>query len=119
MFKKKEEIKGFKRYEFLEVSPEHISAFHNVKKHPKITEYITRFDTETTKVNSIAIIIGLLTGFVIGVYDQTLQYSNTFLGMQQGSPLHEFPNYYVLFVPAWRVAGRNNLPFSDEKEVRR
>jgi len=101
LFKKKEEIKGFKRHEFLEVSPEHRVVFHNVREYPRITEYIARFDTETARVNTIAIIIGLLTGFVIGVYDRTLQYSNTFLGMQQGFPLHEFPHYYVLFVPAF------------------
>ncbi|MDY0130276.1 MAG: chloride channel protein, partial [Methanosarcina vacuolata] len=85
----------------MEVSPEHRVVFHNVREYPRITEYIARFDTETARVNTIAIIIGLLTGFVIGVYDRTLQYSNTFLGMQQGFPLHEFPHYYVLFVPAF------------------
>jgi len=99
-FKKKAKIKGFKRHEFLEISPESRFVFHNIKEYPRITKYISRFDTETARVNSIAIIIGLLTGFVIGVYDRTLQYSNVFLGMQQGFPLHEFPHYYVLFMPA-------------------
>lgn len=81
MFKKKSDIKGFKRHEFLEVGPEPRVIFHSIKEYPGITEYIARFDTETARVNSIAIIIGLLTGFVIGVYDRTLQYSNVFLGM--------------------------------------
>jgi len=63
-------------------------------------EYITRFDTEATRVNSIAILIGLLTGLVIGVYDRALQYSNTLFGMQQGFSLHELPYYYVIFMPA-------------------
>lgn len=84
----------------MEFSPEYKLRSQNVKQYPRITEYIARFDTETARVNSIAIIIGLLTGFVIGVYDRTLQYSNTFLGMQQGFLLHEFPHYYVLLVPA-------------------
>ncbi|WP_292390259.1 chloride channel protein [Methanosarcina sp. UBA5] len=85
----------------MEFSPEHRFIFHNVKEYPRISEYIARFDTETAKINLIAIIIGLLTGFVIGVYDRILQYSNAFLGMQQEFSLHEFPQYYVLFVPAF------------------
>ncbi|MDD3246459.1 MAG: chloride channel protein [Methanosarcina sp.] len=84
----------------MEVDPESKFRFHNIKEYPRITEYISRFDTETTRVNSIAIIIGLLTGLVIGVYDRILQYSNVFLGMQQGYSLHEFPFYYVIFTPA-------------------
>jgi CIC family chloride channel protein len=84
----------------LESSPECRFRFHSVKGYPRITEYIIRFDTESARVNSIAIIIGLLTGFVIGIYDHTLQYSSVFLGMQQGYPLHEFPPYYVIFMPA-------------------
>ena len=85
----------------MEINPESRYRFHNIKEYPRIMEYITRrFDTEATRVNSIAIIIGLLTGLVIGVYDLTLQYSSVFLGMQQGYSLHQFPYYYVMFMPA-------------------
>lgn len=88
------------RRERLEVNPESRFRFRSIKEHPKFTEYITRFDTEVTRVNSIAILIGLLTGLVIGVYDRALEYSNTLFGMQQGFSLHEFPHYYVIFIPA-------------------
>ena len=88
------------RREHLEVDPESRFRFHNIKEYPRITEYISRFDTEATRVNSIAIIIGLLTGLVIGVYDRILQYSNVFFGMQQGYSLHELPFYYVILTPA-------------------
>ncbi|AKB77424.1 Inosine-5'-monophosphate dehydrogenase [Methanosarcina horonobensis HB-1 = JCM 15518] len=84
----------------MEVKPESRYRFLSIREYPKITEYITRFDTEATRVNSIAILIGLLTGLVIGVYDRTLQYSNTLFGMQQGFSLHEFPYYYVILMPA-------------------
>jgi CIC family chloride channel protein len=84
----------------LEVKPESRFKFRSIKEYPRITEYIARFDTEVTRVNSIAILIGLLTGLVIGVYDRALEYSNTLFGMQQGFSLHEFPHYYVIFMPA-------------------
>jgi CIC family chloride channel protein len=84
----------------LEVKPESRFRFRSIKEYPRLTEYISRFDTEATRVNSIAILIGLLTGLVIGVYDRALQYSNTLFGMQQGFSLHEFPHYYVIFIPA-------------------
>lgn len=84
----------------MEVKPESKFRFRSIKEYPRLTEYITRFDTEVTRVNSIAILIGLLTGLVIGVYDRALEYSNTLFGMQQGFSLHEFPHYYVIFMPA-------------------
>ncbi|AKB27791.1 Inosine-5'-monophosphate dehydrogenase [Methanosarcina siciliae T4/M] len=84
----------------MEVGPESRFRLHNTKEYPKLMEYITRFDTEATRVNSIAILIGLLTGLVIGVYDRALQYSNTLFGMQQGFSLHDFPYYYVILMPA-------------------
>jgi CIC family chloride channel protein len=84
----------------LEVKPESRFRFRSIKEYPRIAEYIARFDTEVTRVNSIAILIGLLTGLVIGVYDRALEYSNTLFGMQQGFSLHEFPHYYVIFMPA-------------------
>ena len=61
---------------------------------------IRRFDIESAKINSIAILIGLLTGLVIGIYDRTLLYFSTLFGMQQGFSVHEFPPYYVVFMPA-------------------
>ncbi|AKB67341.1 chloride channel protein [Methanosarcina mazei] len=84
----------------MEVKPESRFRFRSIKEYPRIAEYIARFDTEVTRVNSIAILIGLLTGLVIGVYDRALEYSNTLFGMQQGFSLHEFPHYYVIFMPA-------------------
>ncbi|NLO30640.1 MAG: CBS domain-containing protein [Methanosarcina mazei] len=84
----------------MEVKPESRFGIHRIKEYPRLIEYISRFDTEATRVNSIAILIGLLTGLVIGVYDRALQYSNTLFGMQQGFSLHEFPHYYVIFMPA-------------------
>lgn len=84
----------------MEVKPESRFRFFSIKEYPRLTEYVSRFDTEVTRVNSIAILIGLLTGLVIGVYDRALEYSNTLFGMQQGFSLHEFPHYYVVFMPA-------------------
>lgn len=84
----------------MEVNPESRFRFRKLKEYPRLSEYVSRFDTEVTRVNSIAILIGLLTGLVIGVYDRTLEYSNTLFGMQQGFSLHEFPHYYVIFMPA-------------------
>jgi CIC family chloride channel protein len=85
LFKKKAEIKGFKRHEFLEIGPGSRLIFHSIKEYLRMTEYIVRFDTETARANSIVFIIGLLIGFVIGVYDRTLQYSNLFLGIHMDS----------------------------------
>lgn len=63
--------------------------------------YITRrFDVEYAKINSIAILIGLLTGLVIGIYDRALLYFSTLFGMQRGFSVHEFPPYYIMFMPA-------------------
>lgn len=84
----------------MEANPESRFRFRKLKEYPRLSEYVSRFDTEVTRVNSIAILIGLLTGLVIGVYDRTLEYSNTLFGMQQGFSLHEFPHYYVIFMPA-------------------
>lgn len=84
----------------MEVEPESRFRIRNLKEYPRLSEYVSRFDTEVTRVNSIAILIGLLTGLVIGVYDRALEYSNTLFGMQQGFSLHEFPHYYVIFMPA-------------------
>jgi len=61
---------------------------------------IQRFDIETAKIDSIAILIGLLTGLVIGIYDRALLYFSTLFGMQRGFSVHEFPPYYVIFMPA-------------------
>lgn len=82
----------------MEVKPESRFRIRYLKEYPRLSEYVSRFDTEVTRVNSIAILIGLLTGLVIGVYDRALEYSNTLFGMQQGFSLHEFP--YVIFIPA-------------------
>jgi len=82
----------------LEVKPESRFRIRYLKEYPQLSEYVSRFDTEVTRVNSIAILIGLLTGLVIGVYDRALEYSNTLFGMQQRFSLHEFP--YVIFIPA-------------------
>jgi len=85
----------------LEVNSKSKFRFHCIWEYSRIREYITRrFDTESAKVNSIAIIIGLLTGLVIGVYDRALQYFSTLFGMQRGFSVHEFPHYYVIFMPA-------------------
>ncbi|MDM7919393.1 MAG: chloride channel protein [Methanosarcina sp.] len=82
----------------MEVKPESRFRIRYLKEYPRLSEYVSRFDTEVTRVNSIAILIGLLTGLVIGGYDRALEYSNTLFGMQQGFSLHEFP--YVIFIPA-------------------
>ena len=59
-----------------------------------------RFDIEIAKIDSIAILIGLLTGLVIGIYDRALLYFSTLFGLQRGYLVHEFPPYYVIFMPA-------------------
>ncbi|HOW14202.1 chloride channel protein [Methanosarcina sp.] len=82
----------------MEVKPESRFRIRYLKEYPRLSEYVSRFDTEVTRVNSIAILIGLLTGLVIGVYDRALEYSNTLFEMQQRFSLHEFP--YVIFIPA-------------------
>lgn len=75
--------------------------FYGLRECSQIREYITqRFDAESSKINSIAILIGLLTGLVIGVYECALEYFNSLFGMQRGFSVHEFPYYYVIFVPA-------------------
>ncbi|MDD3042776.1 MAG: chloride channel protein [Methanosarcinaceae archaeon] len=59
-----------------------------------ITDYLARrFDTESARVNSIAVVIGILTGLVIGVYDRSLRYSNIFFGMQAGEET-SFPSLF-------------------------
>ncbi|MDD2439063.1 MAG: chloride channel protein [Methanosarcinaceae archaeon] len=81
-----------------------------------ITNYLTaRFDTEAARVNSVAAIIGVLTGLLIGVYDRALRYSSIFFGMQSRteqepivSPLLSFlssflpglSSYALIFMPA-------------------
>lgn len=85
----------------MEVNEKSKFRSHSILEYSRIKEYITRrFDTESAKINSIAIIIGLLTGLVIGVYDRALQYFSTLFGMQRGFSVHEFPPYYVIFMPA-------------------
>ena len=85
----------------MEVNEKSKFRSHSIREYSRIKEYITRsFDTESAKINSIAIIIGLLTGLVIGVYERALQYFNTLFGMQRGFSVHEFPPYYVIFMPA-------------------
>ncbi|MFZ2497920.1 MAG: chloride channel protein [Methanosarcina sp.] len=85
----------------MEVNEKSKFRSHSILEYSRIKEYITRrFDTESAKINSIAIIIGLLTGLVIGVYDRALQYFSTLFGMQRGFLVHEFPPYYVIFMPA-------------------
>lgn len=85
----------------MEVNKKHKLRFYGLNECSQIREYITRrFDTESSKINSIAILIGLLTGLVIGVYERALEYFNALFGMQRGFSVHEFPYYYVIFVPA-------------------
>lgn len=74
---------------------------HSLFDYSGIRKYITRrFDIESAKINSIAILIGLLTGLVIGIYDRALLYFSTLFGMQRGFSVHEFPSYYIMFMPA-------------------
>lgn len=74
---------------------------HSLFNYSNIRKYITRrFDIESAKINSIAILIGLLTGLVIGIYDRALLYFSTLFGMQRGFSVHEFPPYYIMFMPA-------------------
>ena len=88
-------------HEHLEVSTKSKFKFHIIQEYSRIIKSITRrFDIESAKIDSIAIIIGLLTGLAVGVYDHVLQYSNTLFGMQRGFPVHDFPYYYVIFIPA-------------------
>jgi CIC family chloride channel protein len=89
------------RHEYLEVNTKLKFRFHSPGFYSRIKESISqRFDTESAKINSIAILIGLLTGLVIGVYERALQYFNTLFGMQRGFSVHEFSHYYVIFMPA-------------------
>jgi CIC family chloride channel protein len=85
----------------LEVDTESKFKLDIIQEYFRIIKSITRrFDIESAKIDSIAIIIGLLTGLVVGVYDRALQYSNALFGMQRGFSVHEFPYYYVIFIPA-------------------
>jgi CIC family chloride channel protein len=85
----------------LEVNEKHKLRLHGLLEYSRIRKYVSQsFDTESSKINSIAIIIGLLTGLVIGVYERALDYFNAFFGMQRGFSVHEFPHYYVVFMPA-------------------
>ncbi len=72
-----------------------------IQEYSRIKGYITkRFDTEVAKINSLAILIGLLTGLIISIYDRTLLYFSTLFEMQRGFSVHELPHYYVIFMPA-------------------
>src|SRR5665811_465611 len=62
--------------------------------------YHSKIRYRISKINSIAILIGLLTGLVIGIYDRALLYFSTLFGMQRGFSVHEFPPYYVVFMSA-------------------
>ena len=85
----------------MEVNTKSKSKFHNIWEFSHLQRYITRrFDIESAKIDSIAILIGLLTGLVIGIYDRALLYFSTLFGMQRGFSVHEFPPYYVIFMPA-------------------
>ncbi len=90
-----------------------ISQYKRMSKDDRI---IVRFDTETARANSIVFIIRLLIGFVIGVYDRTLQYSNLFLGIQHGFLLHEFPHLKYIHVRPRKIAGRSNSHFLMKKK---
>ncbi len=90
------------KHEYLEVDTESKFKFNIIQEYSRIIKSITRrFDIESAKIDSTAIIIGLLTGLVVGVYYRALQYSNAFFGMQRGFSVHEFPYYYVIFIPPW------------------
>jgi len=85
----------------LEVNTNSKFKNHSLFNYSNIRKYITRrFDIESAKINSIAILIGLLTGLVIGIYDRALLYFSTLFGMQRGFSVHEFPPYYIMFMPA-------------------
>lgn len=83
----------------MEVFPKSRHWLHNLAGHHKLTKKISqRFDTESTRINSIALIIGILTGLTIGVYDRALKYSSILFGMSD--QIYELPHYYVIFMPA-------------------
>ncbi len=85
----------------MEINPKSKFRFHNVSEYQKLTENIARrFDTESTRENSFAIVIGILTGLVIGLYDRALRYSSLFFGMPEGLPIHDYTNYWIILVPA-------------------
>jgi len=85
----------------LEVNTNSKFKNHSLFNYSDIRKYITRrFDIESAKINSIAILIGLLTGLVIGIYDRALLYFSTLFGMQRGFSVHEFPPIYIMFMPA-------------------
>jgi len=85
----------------LEVNTKSKFKIHSLFDYSSIRKYITRrFDIESAKINSIAILIGIFTGLVIGIYDRALLYFSTLFGMQRGFSVHEFPPYYIMFMPA-------------------
>jgi CIC family chloride channel protein len=85
----------------LEVNTKPKSGLHKILEHSRIKKYITRrFDIGLAKINSFAILIGLLTGLVIGIYDRALLYFSALFGLQRGFSIHELPYYYVVFMPA-------------------
>lgn len=85
----------------MEVNEKNKLKFNDLFDYSRIIGYITRvFDTDSSKINSIAILIGLLTGLVIGIYERALNHFNTLFGMQRGFSVHELPHYYVIFMPA-------------------
>jgi len=85
----------------LEDGPESKFRFHNVSEYHKLTEHIAqRFDTESTRVNSFAMVIGILTGLLIGLYDRALRYSSLFFGVSEGLPTHDYTDYWIILVPA-------------------
>lgn len=85
----------------MEDGPESKFRFHNVSEYHKLTEHIAqRFDTESTRVNSFAMVIGILTGLLIGLYDRALRYSSLFFGVSEGLPTHDYTDYWIILVPA-------------------
>ncbi len=85
----------------MEEGPESKLRFHNVSEYHKLTEYIAqRFDTESTRVNSFAMVIGILTGLLIGLYDRALRYSSLFFGISEELPTHDYTDYWIILVPA-------------------
>jgi CIC family chloride channel protein len=85
----------------LEVNTKLKSGLHRILEYIHIKKFITRrFDIGLAKINSFAILIGLLTGLVIGIYDRALLYFSAFFGLQSSFSIHELPHYYVVFMPA-------------------
>ena len=85
----------------MEINTDSKFKLDTIQEYSRIKGYITkRFDTELAKINSLAILIGLLTGLIISIYDRTLLYFSTLFEMQSGFSVHELPHYYVIFMPA-------------------